>query len=53
MLPIRTNVVVEHPRRASTKRAEVKLDTRFDVKVDANAVHFALVVKNVGGKHAE
>ena len=53
MLPIRSSVDVERPRRASTKRAEVKLDTRFDVKVDANAVHFALVVKNVGGKHAE
>jgi hypothetical protein len=54
MLPIRaTNFVVERPHRASTRRAEVKLDTRFDIKVDANTVHFALVVKNIGGKHAE
>jgi hypothetical protein len=40
-------------RRASNTRAEVKLDTHFSIAVDANAVHFSLVVKNVGGKHAE
>jgi hypothetical protein len=54
MLPIRANdIVFERPHRASTKRAEVKLNTRFDIKVDSHSVHFALVVKNVGGKHAE
>jgi hypothetical protein len=55
MLPIHrnNNPVAEAPRRVSNARAEVKLDTQFDVAVDKNAVHFALVVKNVGGKHAE
>jgi len=54
MLPIRANdIVFERPNRSSTKRAEVKLNTRFDIKVDSHSVHFALVVKNVGGKHAE
>ena len=57
MLPIHRgtdrSTDVEAPRRISTARAEVKLDTRFDVAVDANTVHFALIVKNVGGKHAE
>jgi len=53
MLTLRTNSAVETPRRVSTARAEVKLDTHFDVTVDANTVRFALVVKNVGGKHAE
>ena len=48
-----TPVVVERPRRVSNARAEVKLDTQFDVAVDTKAVHFALIVKNVGGKHAE
>jgi hypothetical protein len=46
----------QHRRRtasASNARAEVKLDTHFDVAVQGNAVHFELVVKNVGGKHAE
>jgi len=56
MLPTRSAPVVEAPRRISKARSEVKLDTRFNIAVDANAakdVHFALVVKNVGGKHAE
>ena len=53
MLPIGMNTAAERPIRVSTVRAEVKLDTRFDVAVDGNTVHFALVVKNVGGKHAE
>lgn len=56
MLPMRAtraNPVVERPRLASKSRAEVKLDSHFSVAVDANAVHFALIVKNVGGKHAE
>jgi Intracellular proteinase inhibitor len=56
MLPVPTNPFASHPdrpRSASNARAEVKLDTRFNVVIDANAVHFALVVKNVGGKHAE
>jgi hypothetical protein len=34
-------------------REAVKLDTRFDVYVDARAVHFTLEVKNVGKKHVE
>jgi hypothetical protein len=53
MLPIHINTDVERPHRASNARAEVKLDTHFDVAVQGNAVHFELVVKNVGGKHAE
>jgi hypothetical protein len=53
MLPIHNKPAGEAPRRVSNARAIVKLDTRFDVAVDAKAVHFALVVKNVGGKHAE
>jgi hypothetical protein len=53
MLPIHLNTNVERPHRASSARAEVKLDTHFDVAVQGNAVHFELVVKNVGGKHAE
>jgi hypothetical protein len=53
MLPVHTDVAAERPHRASSKRAEVKLDTRFDIKVESGSVRFALVVKNVGGKHAE
>lgn len=59
MLPLRANrvnradPVAERPRVASKSRADVKLNTHFSVAVDANAVHFALVVTNVGGKHAE
>jgi hypothetical protein len=53
MLPVRGNPIAERPSRSSTARDRVKLDTRFNVTVDAKAVHFALVVKNVGGKHAE
>jgi len=53
MLPIHMTTAVERPHRASNSRAEVKLDTHFDVAVEKNAVHFQLVVKNVGGKHAE
>jgi hypothetical protein len=55
ILPIHRNntPVIEAPRRVSNARAEVKLDTHFDVAVDGKAVHFELVVKNVGGKHAE
>ena len=34
-------------------REAVKLDTRFDVQVDARAVRFTLEVKNVGRKHVE
>lgn len=34
-------------------REAVKLDTRFDVFVDAHAVRFTLEVKNVGKKHVE
>jgi hypothetical protein len=43
----------ETSRRASNVRAEVKLNARFDIAVEPHAVRFALVVKNVGGKHAE
>jgi len=56
MLPVPSNPFAaraDRPHRVSNARAEVKLDTRFNVAVDAKAVHFALVVKNVGGKHAE
>src|SRR5690349_5442521 len=54
MLPIHTTSAnVERPRRMSNTRAEAKLDTHFDVAVDGKTVHFALVVKNVGGKHVE
>jgi len=53
MLPIHMNTAVERPHRVSNTRAEVKLDTHFEVAVEKNAVHFELVVKNVGGKHAE
>jgi hypothetical protein len=53
MLPIHVNPVADRPHRNGPARDRVKLDTRFNVAVDAKAVRFALVVKNVGGKHAE
>jgi Intracellular proteinase inhibitor len=52
---------VQHLRRRASKGAaalhaakeEVKLDSRFDVKLDPSAVHFALGVTNRTHKHIE
>jgi hypothetical protein len=44
-----------HVRRrdAATSKAQVKLTSKLDVAVASREVHFALVVTNVGDKHAE
>jgi hypothetical protein len=52
-LPVHPTAPLERAHRNSAPRAEVKLNTHFTVDVKNNAVRFAFLVKNVGGKHAE
>lgn len=40
-------------RDAAIPKAQVKLTSKFDVAVAAHEVRFALVVTNIGDKHAE
>jgi hypothetical protein len=44
---------VVHSATATTNRDGIKLDSHFDVQVDAKSVRFAFNVKNVGRKHVE
>jgi len=44
---------VAHTRRRDLPKAEVKLTSKLDVAVAPREVRFALVITNVGNKHAE
>lgn len=44
---------IAHRRRDDVPKAQVKLSSKLDVAVGAREVHLALVVTNVGNKHAE
>ena len=51
-LQLTNKVAVSTPRRGSTK-SDAKIDSRFNVDVQANEVRFAFSVTNVGKKHVE
>jgi hypothetical protein len=49
----RTSPAAAHRRRDDVPKAQVKLTSKLDVAVAAHEVHLALVVTNIGNKHAE
>lgn len=58
-IPTQAAIVAPQPpvlrvrRRDAIPKAQVKLTSKFDVAVAAHEVRFALVVTNIGDKHAE